>query len=57
MGKQLFLSLISNKQELYCPTYEEYWEYQAKLIDLWEQHVLGYTEHTIVLGTKCLNNS
>ncbi|MDP1421681.1 tyrosine-type recombinase/integrase [Peribacillus simplex] len=57
MGKQPFLSVISNKQEIYYPTYEESREYQAKLMGLWEQQqrVLGYTEHTIALGTKCLN--
>ncbi|PHA29013.1 integrase [Bacillus wiedmannii] len=57
MGEQPFLSVINNKQELYYPTYEESREYQAKLIGLWEQQqrVLGYTEHTIALGTKCLN--
>lgn len=57
MGKQPFLSVVSNKQELHFPTYEESREYQAKLIGLWEQQqrVLGYTESTIALGTKCLN--
>jgi hypothetical protein len=56
MGKQPFLSVVSNKQEIHFPTYEESREYQAKLIGLWEQQrVLGYTESTIALGTKCLN--
>lgn len=57
MGKQPFLSVVSNQQELHFPTYEESREYQAKLIGLWEQQqrVLGYTESTIALGTKCLN--
>lgn len=57
MGKQPFLSVINNKQELYLATYEESREYQAKLLGLWEQQqlVLGYTEASIALGTRCVN--
>lgn len=56
-GETTFSISNQQKQELYYPTYEESREYQAKLIGLWEQQqrVLGYTEHTIALGTKCLN--
>ncbi|MGI8383181.1 tyrosine-type recombinase/integrase [Robertmurraya sp. P23] len=51
------LTVVSNKQVYNLPTYEESRQYEAKLVGLWEQQqlVLGYTQHTITLGTKCLN--
>lgn len=57
MKKQPIFSVIDNNIQLHFPTYEESKVYQAKLIGLWEQQqrVLGYTEQSIALSTKCIN--
>ncbi|MDK7665880.1 tyrosine-type recombinase/integrase [Cytobacillus oceanisediminis] len=57
MGNKHLFTVVNNKQEMSLSTYEDSREFQAKLMGLWEQQqrVLGYTEETIALGTKCLN--
>ncbi|MEI4604692.1 tyrosine-type recombinase/integrase [Bacillus cereus] len=58
MGKRSFFALTNYpNDEFNLPTFEESREYQTKLIGSWEkqQRVLGYTEQTIAIGLRCLD--
>ncbi|MCM3169479.1 tyrosine-type recombinase/integrase [Peribacillus frigoritolerans] len=50
-------TVLKNEKTINYPTYEESREFQAKLLGLWEQQqrVMNYTEASIALGLKCVN--